>query len=97
MIRRPPRSTRTDTRFPYTTLFRSPAALVGDAGQWPLRFHQPARGAVDVVGDFERAAKAVRLRTHDHEILHIGAPPGMRAAAENLDLDRKSTRLNSSH
>src|SRR3546814_1889717 len=26
MIRRPPRSTRTDTRFPYTTLFRSHAA-----------------------------------------------------------------------
>src|SRR3546814_14992754 len=25
MIRRPPRSTRTDTRFPYTTLFRSGA------------------------------------------------------------------------
>src|SRR3546814_3855952 len=29
MIRRPPRSTRTDTLFPYTTLFRSP----------PRRFH----------------------------------------------------------
>src|SRR3546814_14435729 len=27
MIRRPPRSTRTDTRFPYTTLFRSPGGL----------------------------------------------------------------------
>src|SRR3546814_5001222 len=27
MIRRPPRSTRTDTLFPYTTLFRSPAAF----------------------------------------------------------------------
>src|SRR3546814_2620132 len=26
MIRRPPRSTRTDTLFPYTTLFRSPEA-----------------------------------------------------------------------
>src|SRR3546814_7571709 len=26
MIRQPPRSTRTDTLFPYTTLFRSPAA-----------------------------------------------------------------------
>src|SRR3546814_14724867 len=26
MIRRPPRSTRTDTLFPYTTLFRSPSA-----------------------------------------------------------------------
>src|SRR3546814_11484047 len=29
MIRRPPRSTRTDTLFPYTTLFRSHAAAVG--------------------------------------------------------------------
>src|SRR3546814_18153383 len=29
MIRRPPRSTRTDTLFPYTTLFRSPPAI------WP--------------------------------------------------------------
>src|SRR3546814_1739434 len=28
MIRRPPRSTRTDTLFPYTTLFRSVAAWV---------------------------------------------------------------------
>src|SRR3546814_1216300 len=29
MIRLPPRSTRTDTLFPYTTLFRSLAALLG--------------------------------------------------------------------
>src|SRR3546814_1080015 len=29
MIRRPPRSTRTDTLFPYTTLFRSPVTLEG--------------------------------------------------------------------
>src|SRR3546814_4268887 len=28
MIRRPPRSTRTDTLFPYTTLVRSPPAVV---------------------------------------------------------------------
>src|SRR3546814_2614722 len=28
MIRRPPRSTRTDTLFPYTTLFRSPCAVI---------------------------------------------------------------------
>src|SRR3546814_9575423 len=39
MIRRPPRSTRTDTLFPYTTLFRSVAAdpracsLPGEKGQ----------------------------------------------------------------
>src|SRR3546814_14987885 len=30
MIRRPPRSTRTDTLFPYTTLFRSGIAYEGD-------------------------------------------------------------------
>src|SRR3546814_1338433 len=30
MIRRPPRSTRTDTLFPYTTLFRSPAIGLDD-------------------------------------------------------------------
>src|SRR3546814_5136305 len=42
MIRRPPRSTRTDTLFPYTTLFRSPfmhSAWVNDddaAGSLPL-------------------------------------------------------------
>src|SRR3546814_9850615 len=30
MIRRPPRSTRTDTLFPYTTLFRSTIAALGD-------------------------------------------------------------------
>src|SRR3546814_7990363 len=29
MIRRPPRSTRTDTLFPYTTLFRSPKRANG--------------------------------------------------------------------
>src|SRR3546814_7100718 len=32
MIRRPPRSTRTDTLFPYTTLFRSLLAELGEAG-----------------------------------------------------------------
>src|SRR3546814_20347419 len=31
MIRRPPRSTRTDTLFPYTTLFRSAMMAVADA------------------------------------------------------------------
>src|SRR3546814_12358339 len=30
MIRRPPRSTRTDTLFPYTTLFRSGRGTAGD-------------------------------------------------------------------
>src|SRR3546814_11975703 len=38
MIRRPPRSTRTDTLFPYTTLFRSPST---DLRKW--FDHNPAR------------------------------------------------------
>ena len=35
MIRRPPRSTRTDTRFPYTTLFRS-QMMAQNAPQEPM-------------------------------------------------------------
>src|SRR3546814_20847689 len=42
MIRRPPRSTRTDTLFPYTTLFRS-----GDAG----RAHQHHVGRAEVLAE----------------------------------------------
>src|SRR3546814_15759742 len=33
MLRRPPRSTRTDTLFPYTTLFRSIAAQIGQVDE----------------------------------------------------------------
>src|SRR3546814_10139552 len=35
MIRPPPRSTRTDTHCPYTTLFRSPAALASSSWTTP--------------------------------------------------------------
>src|SRR3546814_2193261 len=34
MIRRPPRSTRTDTLFPYTTLFRSDGTLLDYHATW---------------------------------------------------------------
>src|SRR3546814_9019153 len=36
MIRRPPISTRTDTLFPYTTLFRSPATPVSPPAYKPI-------------------------------------------------------------
>src|SRR3546814_19719287 len=42
MIRRPPRSTRTDTLFPYTTLFRSPKSGV---------FHVIAAGRTNHAGN----------------------------------------------
>src|SRR3546814_9656322 len=61
MIRRPPRSTRTDTLVPYTTLFRSKqvagqwltarlrAGVVTPAGDWPLKH---VAGQVLAVGGF---------------------------------------------
>src|SRR3546814_1693051 len=55
MIRRPPRSTRTDTLFPYTTLFRSGARAVAalsspavfiPASVRPARHREPSTGVV---------------------------------------------------
>src|SRR3546814_5612692 len=45
MIRRPPRSTRTDTLFPYTTLFRSePLGSLDPVSDRASRENQPGRG-----------------------------------------------------
>src|SRR3546814_12074291 len=57
MIRRPPRSTRTDTLFPYTTLFRSPD-----------RQHTAARGpSGSREGTGQGALRAVhRTRSEEH-------------------------------
>src|SRR3546814_13714494 len=58
MIRRPPRSTRTDTLFPYTTLFRSDAVLKEKETGPKLRLVTfvvdaavDEKGGADVVGD----------------------------------------------
>src|SRR3546814_2075867 len=63
MIRRPPRSTRTDTLFPYTTLFRSPLAglqrVVGDGDG-------DARGQQDQGVDQRQAPGRDRLRSEEH-------------------------------
>src|SRR3546814_8675546 len=77
MIRRPPRSTRTDTLFPYTTLFRSqaPHRLAGDlAGEVPEReVEGPAAAVVEldvrqhlvVALDTARSSRAI-LRSEEH-------------------------------
>src|SRR3546814_16519944 len=53
MIRRPPRSTRTDTLFPYTTLFRSP----GVASVWArAKLTQIEDGLYRSGADADRAA-----------------------------------------
>src|SRR3546814_17120921 len=103
MIRRPPRSTRTDTRFPYTTLFRSQS---GGARRLLRR----------VAGRDGGAGRRVRLRQVGHRAVGAAAPAlsgsparrrlqralegrgaDRRARADLAAEDRKSTRLNSSH
>src|SRR3546814_7397376 len=64
MIRRPPRSTRTDTLFPYTTLFRSPAPAIGiDPLEEEVVVDAPGRGA-DRVGMAEHARRWVGFAQH---------------------------------
>src|SRR3546814_11671523 len=62
MIRRPPRSTRTDTLFPYTTLFRSaadwPRPARAESAAGPLPRHSRHRS------DLRRPAKARARRRH---------------------------------
>src|SRR3546814_14620228 len=67
MIRRPPRSTRTDTLFPYTTLFRSP----GIRPEWDRAISQPHCADIDVAGlhahYLARARSAgVLIRSEEH-------------------------------
>src|SRR3546814_17320228 len=69
MLRRPPTSTRTDTLFPYTTLFRSPQRdiVIGVAGQRSGVLAEAelardlARGAVHQLHHAARAGVADRL------------------------------------
>src|SRR3546814_3713130 len=61
MIRRPPRSTRTDTLFPYTTLFRSAAVYLfapDRKAERPVAHLQHFKGVLHVDGyaGFERVA-----------------------------------------
>src|SRR3546814_16580029 len=83
MIRRPPRSTRTDTLFPYTTLFRSfweylhrlLGRLIGVAFALPLLWF---------------AWKRAIPKGYGWRLTALFALGGLQG-------DRKSTRLNSSH
>src|SRR3546814_17834856 len=59
MIRRPPRSTRTDTLFPYTTLFRSPSTPSSTTGA-----HVPRRWWRGHGGQ-RRGRRALRCRRVD--------------------------------
>src|SRR3546814_3116283 len=76
MIRRPPRTTRTDTLFPYTTLFRSPALcgenhrkkrsqLVNTAST-TKKTARPARKPRQVIGGSSKYCSRLRRRSEEH-------------------------------
>src|SRR3546814_2353039 len=133
MIRRPPRSTRTDTRFPYTTLFRSDDLKVRLAGTvyrelygfevTALRVGEliPFENRRDLLSGYDRCLRQQvpvydsdrmtwRARGSEVGFERILVPFGeplrtqrILGFAQFFDsegkklLDRKSTRLNSSH
>src|SRR3546814_5179368 len=66
MIRRPPRSTRTDTLFPYTTLFRS-ALASPQVSEWTSRPLQRLRLlAQDELLDLAGGGLGQRARSEEH-------------------------------
>src|SRR3546814_12638010 len=64
MIRRPPRSTRTDTLFPYTTLFRSWSGDIFQVIDPPAHMTMGACG----FGDFVPYTKPKRSEEHTSEL-----------------------------
>src|SRR3546814_19769795 len=113
MLRRPPRSTRTDTLFPYTTLFRSrrTGGRADGGGRAELDFraggavHRHGGGGIRLQGRlYRRAGAEMRVRGRIEQ-----CPARLRLADRKPDddshgdlddggaRDRKSTRLNSSH
>src|SRR3546814_5256301 len=108
MIRRPPRSTRTDTLFPYTTLFRSVDAFedlvvaimrVAEVFGHLLRIVElgDGLGEMRLAGEEDVLCAAGQV---DFVLLGgLGDGKGVihhRVSIAN-SIDRKSTRLNSSH
>src|SRR3546814_4329242 len=97
MIRRPPRSTRTDTLFPYTTLFRSRVQCEARVGDDPLAVAPRDLAMLfDPLG-LEAAPHHPRCRGTDLVLRFQVDPLRCKAAVIDPRIDRKSTRLNSSH
>src|SRR3546814_4333115 len=104
MIRRPPRSTRTDTLFPYTTLFRSRRQRLEPRVLQLLE-------RLEALGNRREFLERVGLEQFLHRgeaqrivlivvveaLALLGRPFAVLVVAIGFGLDRKSTRLNSSH
>src|SRR3546814_19732357 len=97
MILRPPKSTRTDTRFPYTTLFRSQSGL-GSArlhreDRDMAQFVLPKNSRPQKTGTVHKAEGATAVKKF--KVYRYDPDKGQNPHFDTLD--RKSTRLNSNH
>src|SRR3546814_17928631 len=124
MIRRPPRSTRTDTRFPYTTLFRSAVEEALEIAKEDKGFYLDTEMAAEdwqaLVAEYQAIVQRETGAPFPQEpkdqlwgaigavfaswesdrakvYRRLNAIPGEWGTAVNVQADRKSTRLNSSH
>src|SRR3546814_9312812 len=98
MIRRPPRSTRTDTLFPYTTLFRAPEDPPGLAVLHLPRLCGRRDRALPVLvlaGAARRGTRGGRSDPRTVRGMSLASPFSI--AIVSITIDRKSNRLNSSH
>src|SRR3546814_13852009 len=103
MLRPPPRSTRTDTLVPYTTLFRSPERQAD--GSWTIPHDHLAR--VEAFAQRQHRDRPVAVSILSPRpvgnLVSIEAPTWLDRELASVspgavrDGDRKSTRLNSSH
>src|SRR3546814_16587917 len=104
MIRRPPRSTRTDTLFPYTTLFRS---VVDEAFGARLQRLRTKAGLSQAevakrmgvsppsISSWEKGRARPKRGRMAKLATILGVP--ISDLLDDAPPDRKSTRLNSSH
>src|SRR3546814_3139178 len=94
MLRRPPRSTRTDTLFPYTTLFRS---IDGELCR-PVQVLEGAVVAVDGKGALDPTARIGRPADMDRAAdVSIGLAAGLQVAplAGHLRSEEHTSELQS--
>src|SRR3546814_7566945 len=99
LIRRPPRSTRTDTLFPYTTLFRSvdfdDALSMGDAEtlieqiETQLKSEIPALSSIYIRPEKAENTKVIRSEEHTSELQSL-----MRISYAVFCLKKKNQRRN---
>src|SRR3546814_19684420 len=97
MIRRPPRSTRTDTLFPYTTLFRSFPAHYEDMA-WRVSFFGDE---IEEIAEFDpltgkkgATLEKVRVYANSH---YVTPGPTMKQATEAIRFELTERQIGRAH